>query len=82
MGARWSVCDFILETDNASVIEKIKIGGINRSLVTPVIHNTLLELAHLRSVAFVKIGREQNIVAHELARLALRSGGGGCQVCG
>ncbi|KAF8661039.1 hypothetical protein HU200_057134 [Digitaria exilis] len=63
---------------NVSVIEKLKVEGVDRSVVAPILLDTLHEKAHLRSLVFVKIGREQNKVAHELAHLGVRSGV--CQV--
>ncbi|KAF8653465.1 hypothetical protein HU200_062210 [Digitaria exilis] len=72
MGARWADCSFILESDNASVIVKLKMREWQRSNVAPVILDTLHAKAELGSLAFAKIGREQNKVAHELAHLALR----------
>lgn len=42
--------------------------------MAPIIHDTLHESSRARSVEFVKIGREQNKVAHELAHRALVSG--------
>ncbi|KAF8657506.1 hypothetical protein HU200_060068 [Digitaria exilis] len=40
IGVKWPDRDFILESDNASLIDKLRMGGINKPLVAPVIHNT------------------------------------------
>lgn len=74
LGSRWPDKSFILEADNASVITKLKMGGVDRSLVAPIIHDTLHEAVRARSVEFAKIGREHNRIAHELAHRALVSG--------
>lgn len=73
MVARWPDQDFVLEAGNALVVEKLKIRGIDRSIVAPVIHDTQHEGELLRSLVVANIGREQNKVAHELAHLALCS---------
>lgn len=74
MGTRWPERDFIMEADNALVIEKLRTGGMHRSVVAPIIRDTLQAKVQLRSVEFTKIGREQNKLAHELAHLAVRNG--------
>lgn len=70
MGARWPEKDVILESDCATVIEKLSLSEIDRSLVAPVIRDALREKSHLKSLRIVKGGREQNKVAHELAHRA------------
>lgn len=74
MGARWADRDMILEADNVGVIEKLRKGGTDRSVVAPFIHDALQEMRMLRRVEFVKISREQNKVAYELAHRALNLG--------
>lgn len=56
------------------MIDKLRATGTDRSIVAPIILDTLQARAQLRRVEFVKICREQNKVAHEFAHLALRSG--------
>lgn len=56
------------------MIEKLRSGGKGSSTVAAIIHDTMQEMTQLREVEFVKIGREQNKVAHEIAHHALVSG--------
>jgi hypothetical protein len=72
----WSGYDPV--TDCSSVLLKLRSGGFNRSLVAPIIADALQESQQLQRVSFIKVGREQNKVAHKfqslLAHLAIRLG--------
>lgn len=74
MGARWPSKKMILESDNASVIMMLRENSTNRSARAPVLLDVAKEKAYLMSLDFVKIGREQNNLAHELAQRAKKSG--------
>uniref|UniRef100_K3ZD24 RNase H type-1 domain-containing protein n=1 Tax=Setaria italica TaxID=4555 RepID=K3ZD24_SETIT len=63
----------VLEADCLRVIEMLKLGGVNRFLVAPVIMDALHESQQLQSLYFVKVKREKNKIAHELAHLAQRA---------
>uniref|UniRef100_K3ZFI0 RNase H type-1 domain-containing protein n=1 Tax=Setaria italica TaxID=4555 RepID=K3ZFI0_SETIT len=73
MAARWADRDMVLVADCSTIIDKLRKGGMDRSQVAPVIMDALHEGQQLRSLIFMKIGTEQNKVAHELAHLAIRS---------
>jgi ribonuclease HI len=73
MAGRWPETEMILEADCSTVIKKFKAEEPDRSLVAPIVRDGLHEVSQLGGVVFVKIGREQNKVAHELAHLAIRT---------
>ncbi|KAF8670592.1 hypothetical protein HU200_050619 [Digitaria exilis] len=70
MSSRWLDRDVVLESDCSSVIKMLVEKGPNRSLVAPIILDMERESSCLKSVEFVKVGREQNKMAHELAQVA------------
>jgi ribonuclease HI len=71
--ARWTDRVIILESDCSTVVGKLREEVLDRSLVGPVTCDALEASKDLMAVRFVKISREQNKVAHELAHLALRT---------
>nr|CAB3447133.1 unnamed protein product [Digitaria exilis] len=50
MGARCADRDMVLEADNVAVIEKLRMGGTDRSAVSPVIHDALQEMRLLHKL--------------------------------
>jgi ribonuclease HI len=75
LARRWPDKHFTLETDCASVVGKLQAANEDKSLIAPIIRDTLREARLLRGVSLRKIWREQNKVAHSLPQLAMRSGG-------
>ncbi|RCV42220.1 hypothetical protein SETIT_9G199100v2 [Setaria italica] len=73
MASRWPDRAVILESDCSTVIGKLRVEGLERSLVAPIILDIRGDASHLQGVSFVKIRREQNRVTHELAHLAIRT---------
>jgi ribonuclease HI len=71
--ARWPDRVIILESDCSTVVGKLREAVLDRSLVGTVTCDALDATKDLMAVRFVKISREQNKVAHELAHFALRT---------
>ena len=74
MAARWPDLPMVIETDCASVVERLKSKEQDRSVTWSLIHEVRLAMEDLCSLDVVKISRSQNNVAHELAHFAIRSG--------
>jgi hypothetical protein len=55
------------------MVEKLKAGGMDRSLIGPLIHDARRDAEHLQSISSTKVGRGQNKAAHEQAHLAIRN---------
>jgi ribonuclease HI len=72
LASKWPDRRVVLESDCITVVAKLHAGAKDRSLLAPIIHDTLQNAGMLKEVAFTKVGREQNKVAHELAHLAIR----------
>lgn len=59
----------MLESDCASVVDSLQAREQDRSIIAPIIRDTLLYARGLMAISF---RREQNKIAHELAHLASR----------
>jgi ribonuclease HI len=71
---RWSEnIKVILDTDNAIVEEKINNPALDRSEISGIISDIKEEVAKRQSCTVLKIWREQNKIAHNLAQFAIKS---------
>jgi ribonuclease HI len=73
LSSRWPQMEIVVETDCASVVEKANMKQADRSLISAVIHDIITEGGQRQSFRIYKGSREQNVVAHSLAQLAIRS---------
>jgi ribonuclease HI len=71
---RWSDMSLILESDCSLLVEKINKKAMDRSVTAGLIQEIKQEFSTWRSPKVLKIGRDQNSTAHELAQHAVRSG--------
>jgi hypothetical protein len=60
---RWGDRQFVLETDCAAVYGKLQAMDEDRSVIGPIIRDTIQATLLLPRVNYLKIGREQNQVA-------------------
>ena len=69
----WPDAGIILESDCATVLEKIKSNNHDRSLISGLIHDIKLESSLRGWFNTSKISRGHNQIAHALAQIAMRS---------
>jgi ribonuclease HI len=76
LAGRWSDMSLILESDCSLLVEKINKKAMDRSVAAALIQEIKQELSTWRSPKVLRIGRDQNSAAHEIAQHAVRSGSG------
>ena len=73
LAARWPDVPMFLETDYAVVAEKLRNSTQDRFLLWFTLQEATLGMEDLCRVEVLKISRDQNNVAHQLAHYAIRS---------
>jgi hypothetical protein len=68
LALQWSNLNFLVETDSAEALELLKEATLNLSAYAFRV-NAIRDMMQERSTRIAKIGREANVVSHELARI-------------
>ncbi|KAK8510277.1 hypothetical protein V6N13_103869 [Hibiscus sabdariffa] len=61
-----------VEGDSLSIIKKLNAATMNRSLINPIISDIQILRGSFDNITFSFVGRQGNMVAHELAKLGIK----------
>jgi hypothetical protein len=71
MALRWPDIPMTLESDCQTVVSKLHAAGLDRSILWQFIVEMRAVGSHLCKLEIIKISREQNNLAYELAQFAI-----------
>jgi ribonuclease HI len=74
LAERWPAdVQVLIETDCATVVEKVNNPATDRSIIAPIISDIKIEASRRQVCRVIKTGRDQNRIAHNLAQFAMRT---------